>query len=94
MQQPKRLGDALNDAINQLGIQRRLDEARVIEAWHQIAGGVLHEVTDSVWIDREKLIVQVSSAVWRQELHLQRAAWLKRLTEAVGKSVVKEIIFR
>ena len=94
MQEPKRLGDAISEAIKQLGLQRKLDEARVIEAWHEIAGGALQEVTDSVWIDREKLIVKVNSAVWRQELHLQRKAWLDRLTEAVGKPTVKEILFR
>ena len=94
MQEPKRLGDAISEAIKQLGIQRKLDEARVIEAWHEIAGGALHEVTDSVWIDREKLIVKVNSAVWRQELHLQRKAWLERLTKTVGKPTVKEILFR
>ena len=94
MQEPKRLGDALSEAIKQLGIQKKLDESRVIEAWHQIAGTALREVTESVWIDREKLIVKVNSAVWRQELHLQRKAWLKRLTETVGKPTVKEILFR
>lgn len=94
MQQPKSLGDAINEAIQQLGLQRKLDESRVIEAWNEIAGGALHEVTDSVWIDREKLIVKVNSAVWRQELQLQRKAWLDRLTQVVGKQVVKEILFR
>lgn len=94
MQQPKSLGDAINEAIQQLGLQRKLDESRVIEAWHEIAGGALREVTDSVWIDREKLIVKVNSAVWRQELQLQRKAWLDRLTQVVGKQVVKEILFR
>lgn len=94
MQKPKSLGEAISEAIKQLGLQKKLDDARVIEAWHEIAGGALHEVTDSVWIDREKLIVKVNSAVWRQELHLQRKAWLEKLTKAVGKPVVKEIVFR
>ena len=94
MQQPVRLGDALNDAIKQLGIRRKLDEARVLEAWHLIAVGAISEVTESVWIDREKLIVKLSSAVWRQELHLQRAAWLKRLRKEAGTNLIKEIVFR
>lgn len=94
MQQPKRLGDAINDAIKHLGIQKKLDEAQVLEAWQEIAGGAIQEVTESVWIDREKLIVKVSSAVWRQELHLQRAAWLKRLNSVAGNNLVKEIVFR
>ena len=94
MQQPVRLGDAINDAIKQLGIQRKLDEARILEAWQVIAGSAIDEVTESVWIDREKLIVKVSSAVWRQELHLQQAAWLKRLHRVAENKLIKEIVFR
>ena len=94
MQQPKSLGDAIQQAISQLGLQRKLDEVRIVEAWYEIAGGPVGEVTESVWIDREKLIVKISSATWRQELHLQRRAWLKRLTEATGSTAIKEIVFR
>ncbi len=90
----KSLGDALGDVINQLGIKRKLDETRAIEAWYQIAGPTINEVTESVWIERKKLLVKVSSSVWRQELHLQRRAWLQRLNEKAGDYVVQEIIFR
>lgn len=90
----KTLGDALGDLINQMGIKQKLDEAKAIEAWYQIAGPTINEVTDSVWVERKKLLVKVSSSVWRQELHLQRAAWLKRLNEAAGSNVVHEIVFR
>ena len=90
----KSLGDALGDVINQLGIKRKLDETRAIEAWHQIAGPTINEVTESVWMERKKLLVKVSSSVWRQELHLQRQAWLKRLNEQAGDYVVQEIVFR
>ncbi len=90
----KSLGDALGGVIDQLGIRRKLDETRAIEAWHQIAGATINEVTVSVWVERKKLLVKVSSSVWRQELHLQRSAWLKRLNDQAGANVVQEIVFR
>lgn len=90
----KSLGDALGDLINQMGIKQKLDETRAIESWYQIAGPTINEVTESVWIERKKLYVKVSSSVWRQELHLQRQAWLQRLNEQAGGNVVQEIVFR
>ncbi len=90
----KSLGEAMGGLIDQLGIKRKLDEATAIETWYQIAGPTINEVTASVWIERRKLIVKVSSSVWRQELHLQRRAWLQRLNEKAGANVVQEIIFR
>ncbi len=89
----KSLGDALGGVIDQLGIKRKLDEARTIEAWYQIAGPTINEVTESVWINRKKLFVKISSSVWRQELHLQRQAWLQRLQEIAGYTI-QEIVFR
>lgn len=90
----KSLGDALGDLVKQLGIKQKLDETRAIESWYQIAGPTINEVTESVWIARKKLFVKVSSSVWRQELHLQRQAWLQRLNETAGSNVVQEIVFR
>lgn len=90
----KSLGDALGDLVKQLGIKQKLDETRAIESWYQIAGPTINEVTESVWIERKKLFVKVSSSVWRQELHLQRQAWLQRLNETAGSNVVQEIVFR
>jgi predicted nucleic acid-binding Zn ribbon protein len=94
MERPKNLGEVLGEVINHLGIQRKLEEARIIEAWYHLADGPIKEVTESVWIDREKLVVKVNSSVWRQELHLQRQAWLERVTRAAGVDFVKEIVFR
>ena len=94
MQRPKSLGEVLGDVIEGMGIQRKIDETRAIEAWRQIAGPAVNEVTERVWIDRNKLFVKVSSSVWRQELHLQRDAWLNRIRKAVDADVVREIVFR
>ncbi len=94
MQRPKSLNDVLGEVIGNMGIGRKLDEARAIEAWYHVAGAAVNEVTERVWIDRKKMFVKVSSSVWRQELHLQRDTWLERIHEEAGVEVVREIVFR
>lgn len=94
MERPKNLGEVLGEVIGNMGIQRKLDEARAIEIWYQLADGPISEVTEKVWVDRKKLIVKVNSSVWRQELHLQQRAWLDRINQMAGAPVISEIIFR
>jgi predicted nucleic acid-binding Zn ribbon protein len=93
-QSPRRLGDVLGDVIKELGIERRLDEARVVEAWAELAGAHINARCESVWVNRGKLYVKIGSAAWRQELHLQRRDWCRRLNERLGADLVEEIVFR
>ena len=88
------LGDVLKEVIDRLGIRQEIDAAQAIEAWATIAGPQINGVTDTVWVRGGKLFVQVSSATWRQELHLQRRTWLNRLNDQLGSRIVQEIVFR
>ena len=91
---PKPIGELLTKVVSGLGIERKLDEARMVEAWADVAGPQILAVTDSVWVRRRKLFVKITSATWRQELHLQRDDWRKRINSHVGKELVQEIVFR
>jgi predicted nucleic acid-binding Zn ribbon protein len=72
----------------------KIDEARVVETWATIAGDRVNAVTESVWMKSDTLFVKISSAAWRQELHMNRRAWRDRLNDALGREIVGEIMFR
>jgi predicted nucleic acid-binding Zn ribbon protein len=91
---PQPLGDVLKDVIDQLGVQEKIDEARVVETWASVAGTDINSVTDSVWMDGSTLYVKITSAAWRQELHMNRRKWRERLNGALESDLVEEIVFR
>ena len=91
---PKPIGELLTNVVSGLGIRRQLDEARMVEAWADLAGAQILSVTDSVWVRRGRLFVKLTSSPWRQELHLQREDWRRRLNEHLGAELVKAIVFR
>jgi predicted nucleic acid-binding Zn ribbon protein len=80
--------------VSGLGIQGKLDEARMVEAWADLAGPQILSITDSVWVRRGKLFIKVTSATWRQELHMQREDWRRRINDNLGKDLVREVVFR
>lgn len=88
------LGTVLGGVIDSLGLRTRINEARVVEGWAILAGPQINAVTHSAWVKDGKLYVKITSAAWRQELHLQRQAWRKHLNEHLGASLVRDIVFR
>lgn len=91
---PQALGSVLHGVIDKLGLQRKLDETEAIETWAILAGPQINGVTASVWIKGSTLYVQITSAAWRHQLHLQRRTWRDRLNDELGKPLIREIVFR
>lgn len=91
---PRPLGDVLEEVIAQLDVQAEIDEARVVETWATLAGEDINSVTDSVWMKDATLYVKITSAAWRQELHMSRRKWRERLNGALDTDPVDEIVFR
>ncbi len=91
---PRPLGEVLKEVIDELGVQEKIDEAQVIEMWASVAGTEINGVTESVWMKGSTLYVKVTSAAWRQELHMNRRKWRKRLNGALESELVDEIVFR
>lgn len=91
---PQPLGELLEDVIERLGVQEKVDEARVVDAWDAVAGDQVRKVTESAWMKGGTLYVKIASAAWRQELHMNRRAWRQRINDELGKEVVEKMVFR
>ncbi len=88
------LGDVLEVLINRMNIRARLDEARVIDTWQQLAGPEVCAVMDGAWVRGRKLFVTITSAACRQEMHLDRSGWRDRLNKQLGAERIEQIVFR
>jgi predicted nucleic acid-binding Zn ribbon protein len=91
---PQPLGEVLKEVIDELGVQAEIDEARVVETWAAVAGPKINSVTESAWMKETTLYVKITSAAWRQELHMNRRKWRERLNGALESDLVDEIVFR
>lgn len=92
--QPQRLGAVLSDLVDRYGYRERIDAARAVEAWPEVAGPNVAGVTEQVWMRHGTLHVKVRSAAWRHQLQFQRRQWRERMNEHLGREVVDEVVFR
>ena len=90
---PVSLGDALERLLRSLDMQEKLEEHQAVERWPEVVGERIAEHARAVFFDSGKLIVEVDSAAWRQELFYMKQEMLARLDRSFGKTLVQDIIF-
>lgn len=91
---PKPVSVALETAVKELGIERKLKEQEVILRWKEIVGDAVARHSVPGKIENGLLRIHVPDAVWRQEIQLAREQMIRKINRAVGWQVVREIIVR
>ena len=87
------LGDALENLVRSLGMEGRLEEQQAVDRWAQVVGDRIALHARAVYLDGGRLVVEVDSAPWRQELFYMKQEILNRLDRSLGKPLVQDIIF-
>jgi predicted nucleic acid-binding Zn ribbon protein len=83
----------LDRTLQQLGLAERMKEADVVRRFSEIVGGNIAKRAEAVSIRDGKLVVKVSSPVWRQELSFSKKEIIEALNRVLGDNVVKDIHF-
>ncbi len=90
----KTVGEVLDELLRHEHLDNEFDEHRASSLWPQVVGPGINRYTISRDVRGGVMYVALSSASLRNELMMNRTVLIKRLNEAVGKDVIKEIIFR
>jgi len=86
------VGPLLQRLLARLGLDRRLEEYRAVEAWPEVVGPVIAAQTRAVGVREGVLFVDVASSVWMQELSVLRDSIAERLNARLGAPRVRKIV--
>ncbi len=90
---PTRLSALLEQTLARIGLDRRLDDYRVWQAWDEVVGRTISRNAQPVRLDGSRLIVAVRSSTWLQELSLLQRELIVRLNQWMEREVVRELFF-
>ncbi|MFY7998598.1 MAG: DUF721 domain-containing protein [Candidatus Kapaibacteriota bacterium] len=76
------------------GLDKKLQEASVLEYWKDVIGEKAARSCTVQRIEHGKLTVHCQSPVWRTELMMRKAEIITRLNERVGEAIVLDIVFK
>tara|TARA_B100000686_G_C16451788_1_gene792472 strand:+ start:439 stop:714 length:276 start_codon:yes stop_codon:yes gene_type:complete len=89
----KRLKKAIEEAIHSTGIKSALSQEAAVVLWGSIVGEAVSTVTKAERVESGTLIVKVETAVWRQELHMQKEEIINKINKKIGTRAIREIRF-
>ena len=84
------IGEALVGFLRESGLEKPVLEVQVEEAWPNVMGKVVTDLTRSVEVKDGTLYVRVASAALKAQLFENRFELVRRLNEAVGAPVLKD----
>ena len=94
----KKNDHSLGDLVRQFSQDRRIKphlyEKKVETAWSEIMGTWIKKETTAIKVRDKKLILSITSAALRQELHYSRDQIKDRINEFLGEIYINEVIVR
>lgn len=90
---PTKMSALIEQALARIGLDRRLDDYRVWQAWDEVVGRTISRNAQPVRLDGTRLVVAVRSSTWLQELSLLQKELIARINEWMKREVVRELFF-
>ena len=91
---PKSLKDVLGAFVEKNKLQKGIDKVDVAEAWRDVMGPAIAKYTTQIKLDGDRLMVQLSSSVLREELSYGKEKIRTNLNEQLGREIIKKVILR
>lgn len=93
MSRAQPIGEILGAVIRDLGLAKKLLEHRAVVDWGDIVGERIARRSRALRVDGGRLLVQVDSSVWAQELSLMKRRIIRELNARIGEGVVENVHF-
>lgn len=91
---PKGISSALTDFFDSLPNRKQFKRSLAVTNWSLVVGERISAQTKHVTIEGTKLVVKMSSSLWRHEVHAQRFAILNKLNDSVNDEVFTELLIK
>lgn len=86
--------DALKHFLNQSRLKGDVQALQIEEIWEKLMGKTISKYTDSIKIIHQTLFITTNVAPLKNELLYQKDNIIKRVNEALGEAVIKEVIIK
>lgn len=87
------MGEVLGEFFKRTGMNRRIQEQKVLNCWEEAVGGGVAEKTQPVSVKNRVLRVKVVNSVWMQELQFMKELIMQKIHQQIGKNILQDLRF-
>ncbi len=93
MNDMKNLSESLEKVLKDYDLETAFKQSKVFELWEEVVGTRIAQNSMPVRMERGKLIVQVQSPTWRNEIQYYREAIKREMNKRLKEEIIKKIVF-
>ena len=86
--------DALKQFLEQSKLKGDVQAMQIEEVWEKLMGKTIAKYTESIKIIHKTLFITTTVAPLKHELLYQKENIIKRVNEALGDHVIKEVVIK
>jgi len=87
------MGEVLGEFFKRTGMNRKIQEQRILDSWERAVGEGVAERTQPVSVKNRVLQVKVANSVWMQELHFMKELIMQKLQQQTGNNILQDLRF-
>ncbi|MCC5945433.1 MAG: DUF721 domain-containing protein [Bernardetiaceae bacterium] len=89
------LGDVLQEVLKKYRLSQKFEKKQALQVWNEVVGHIVAARTKSLYIEKQKLFVEIESPALRQEIQMLKDSLIARLNEKMqADAQITEIIIR
>lgn len=90
---PKDITNLVRSFMRNNGLETPWLQRKLIASWPDIAGSVIAQYTEELFIKNQTLMVKITNPALRADLQMQRTNLIQKLNEQVGAMIITNICF-
>jgi predicted nucleic acid-binding Zn ribbon protein len=88
------IAEAMRAYLKESRLEKPLKERQLVQSWETLLGKSVARATSKIYLSHGKLYVYLNSSVVKNELFMLQDEIIRKLNEAAGELLVKEIVLR
>lgn len=88
------LAEAIRAYLKDSKLEKPLKERQLVQSWEGLLGKSVARATSRIYLKDGRLFVHLTSSVVKNELYMLQEEIIRKLNEAAGEELVREIVFR
>ena len=88
----EKLSNVVNDFIDHTGLRQKFQEQEILQNFKEIMGHFLMKKVQKSYVRNQKLYLKLSSAVFKQELIMQKTNLLLQLNTKIGYEYLIDLV--
>jgi len=88
------IGDAIKGFLDKSSLKNGVRAVQIESLWEELMGKTISKYTDKIQIINKTLYIYTSVGPLKQELLYQKSIIIERINEAMGDTVITEVVVR